>query len=56
MAEIEDLLNAGGRRAFDKLFERRILFLRGPLEDENADTMVAQMLALEGVDPEEDIF
>ena len=47
MAEIEDLLNAGGRRAFDKLFERRILFLRGPLEDENADTIVAQMLALD---------
>lgn len=47
MAEIEDLLNAGGLRAFDKLFERRILFLRGPLEDEKADTMIAQMLALD---------
>ena len=47
MAEIEDLLNAGGRRAFDKLFERRILFLRGPLEDENTDTLIAQMLALD---------
>ena len=47
MAEIEDLLNAGGRRAFDKLFERRILFLKGPLQDDNADTLVAQMLALD---------
>ena len=47
MAEIEDLLGGGGRRAFDKLFERRILFLKGPLEDENADALVAQMLALD---------
>lgn len=47
MAEIEDLLNAGGRRAFDKLFEQRILFLKGPLQDDNADTLVAQMLALD---------
>jgi ATP-dependent Clp protease protease subunit len=47
VAEIEDLLNVGGRQAFDKLFERRILFLKGPLEDENADTLIAQMLALD---------
>lgn len=47
MAEIEDLLNTGGRRAFDKLFERRILFLKGPLEDDDADTLIAQMLALD---------
>jgi ATP-dependent Clp protease protease subunit len=46
VAEIEELLG-GSRRAFDKLFERRILFLRGPLEDENADALVAQMLALD---------
>jgi ATP-dependent Clp protease protease subunit len=44
--EIEELLN-GQRSAFNKLFERRILFLKGPLEDETADTLVAQMLALD---------
>lgn len=48
MAEIEELLGGfGGRRAFDKLFERRILFLKGPLQDDNADALVAQMLALD---------
>ena len=46
MPEIEELLN-GQRNAFNKLFERRILFLKGPLEDEIADTLVAQMLALD---------
>ena len=32
---------------FRQLFERRILFLRGPLEDDRADELVAQLLALE---------
>lgn len=46
MAEIEEILG-GGRRAFDKLFDRRILFLNGPLEDDTTDKLVAQMMALD---------
>lgn len=46
MAELDDFLN-GQRRAFDRLFDKRILFMKGPLEDDVADTLVAQMLALD---------
>jgi len=35
------------QRAFTKLFERRILFLKGGIEDTVADTLVAQLLALD---------
>ncbi len=45
--EIEKMLGGGSRRAYDKLFESRILFLKGPLEDDVADNIVAQMLALD---------
>ncbi len=51
--EIEKLFG-GPRRAFDKLFESRILFLKGPLDDEATDSLVAQMLALDA-DSDEDI-
>jgi len=44
--EIEKLLG-GPRRAFDTLFDSRILFLKGPLEDDVADSLVAQLLALD---------
>jgi ATP-dependent Clp protease, protease subunit len=44
--DLEKLLG-GPRRAYDKLFEQRILFLRGPLEDENGDQLIAQLLALD---------
>jgi ATP-dependent Clp protease, protease subunit len=44
--EIENLIG-GARRATDKLFEQRILFMNGPLEDDTADKLVAQMLALD---------
>ncbi len=44
--EIQKLLG-GSRRAFDKLFESRILFLNGPLDDESTDSLVAQLLALD---------
>lgn len=46
MVEIEELLGQQ-RMAFDTLFEKRIMFLKGPLEDKSADTMIAQMLALD---------
>jgi ATP-dependent Clp protease, protease subunit len=51
--EIEQLLG-GQRRAYDKLFEQRIVFLKGPLEDVNGDQLVAQLLALDS-DSDEDI-
>lgn len=53
MPEIEDLLQ-GHSRVHQKLFEQRILFLKGPLEDDNGDLLVAQMLALD-TDSHEDI-
>ncbi|MDX1621295.1 MAG: ATP-dependent Clp protease proteolytic subunit [Nitriliruptorales bacterium] len=52
MAEIEELLS-GQKRAFDKLFDKRILFLKGPLEDDVADTIVAQLLALDAENQED---
>jgi ATP-dependent Clp protease, protease subunit len=56
VAEEEDIreLLGGQRRAYDKLFEQRILFLKGPLEDTNGDQLVAQLLALDS-DSNEDI-
>ncbi len=51
--EIEKLLG-GQRRAYDKLFEQRIVFLKGPLEDENGDQLIAQLLALDA-DSQDDI-
>lgn len=51
--EIEKLLG-GTRRAFDKLFEQRIVFLKGQIDDELTDTIVAQLLALDA-DSDEDI-
>ncbi len=47
-------LASGSMRAINKLFEQRILFLKGPLEDDNAHSLVAQMLALDE-DSHEDI-
>jgi ATP-dependent Clp protease, protease subunit len=44
--EIEKLIGQS-RRATDKLFEQRILFFNGPLEDDTSDRLVGQMLALD---------
>ena len=44
--EIEKLIG-GARQASNKLFEQRILFMNGPLEDDTADKLVAQMLSLD---------
>lgn len=44
--ELEALIGAP-RRVYDKLFEQRMLFLKGPLEDKNGDQLVAQLLALD---------
>ncbi len=54
MAEIEELLDGVQGNAFKKLFEQRVLFLKGPIEDTSADALVAQLLAL-GTESDEDI-
>lgn len=51
--DLEALIGAP-RRVYDKLFEQRKLFLKGPLEDKNGDQLVAQLLALDS-DSHEDI-
>ena len=47
-----------GERAFDiysRLLRERIIFLGTPIDDEVADSVVAQMLFLDAEDPEKDI-
>ena len=49
----------GGERAYDiysRLLEDRIIFLTGEIDDEMANTIVAQLLYLESEDPDKDIF
>ncbi len=48
-----------GERAFDifsRLLKERIIFLSGPIDDNIANLIVAQMLFLESEDPEKDIY
>lgn len=44
--DIERLLG-GPRRAFDRLFEQRILFMKGAVDEESSDQLMAQLLALD---------
>ena len=48
-----------GERAYDiysRLLKDRIIFLSGEVEDNMANTIVAQMLFLEAEDPDKDIY
>ena len=48
-----------GERAYDiysRLLKDRIIFLSGEVEDNKANTIVAQMLFLEAEDPDKDIY
>ncbi len=48
----------GGERAYDiysRLLEERIIFLGGPINDEVANVVIAQLLFLEKMDPNKDI-
>ncbi len=48
-----------GERAFDiysRLLKERIIFISGPIDDNVANLIVAQMLFLESEDPEKDIY
>lgn len=47
-----------GERAFDiysRLLKERIIFLTGPIEDQTANLVIAQLLFLESEDPKKDI-
>lgn len=46
-ADLEQLPGGLQQEAFRRLFDQRILYLKGPIEDTDADTLVAQMLALD---------
>ena len=48
-----------GERSYDiysRLLKDRIIFLKGPIEDEGASLIVAQLLFLESVDPDKDVY
>ena len=47
-----------GERSYDiysRLLKDRIIFIGGPIDDDLANIVVAQMLFLEGDDPDKDI-
>ncbi len=47
-----------GERSYDiysRLLKDRIIFIGGPIDDDTANSVVAQMLFLEGDDPDKDI-
>jgi ATP-dependent Clp protease protease subunit len=49
----------GGERAYDifsRLLKERIIFITGPIEDQMANLVVAQLLFLESEDPKKDIY
>lgn len=50
---------ANGERSYDiysRLMEDRIIFVSGEIRDDMANTIVAQLIYLEGKDPDKDIF
>ncbi len=50
--------NTYGERSYDiysRLLKDRIIFIGGPIDDDVANSVVAQMLFLEGDDPDKDI-
>ena len=50
---------SSGERSYDiysRLLEDRIIFLSGEINDQMANTIVAQLIYLEGKNPEKDIF
>jgi len=50
--------SAMGERSYDiysRLLEERIVFLTGPISDATANTVIAQLLYLQSIDPKKDI-
>ncbi len=52
--DLEELAGGIQQQAFRRLFESRILYLKGAIEDTDADALVAEMLALDA-ESDEDI-
>ncbi len=51
--------NGAGERSYDiysRLLEDRIIFLNGEIDDNVANTVIAQLIYLEGKNPDKDIF
>ncbi|MSE22266.1 ATP-dependent Clp protease proteolytic subunit, partial [Lactobacillus parabuchneri] len=51
--------SAGGERAYDiysRLLKDRIIMLSGPIEDDMANAIIAQLLFLDAQDSEKDIY
>lgn len=51
--------SAGGERSYDiysRLLEDRIIFLTGEVDDNTANIIIAQLIYLEGKNPDKDIF
>src|SRR5476649_1547749 len=51
--------SARGERAYDiysRLLKERVIFLVGPVEDYNANVIIAQLLFLESENPDKDVF
>ncbi|TDD73397.1 ATP-dependent Clp protease proteolytic subunit [Actinomadura darangshiensis] len=55
--QFEEQTNYGRKDSdpYSKLFEERIVFLGAPVDDTSANDVTAQMLALEGMDPDRPI-
>jgi ATP-dependent Clp protease protease subunit len=55
--EFQEQTNYGRKDSdpYSKLFEERIVFLGAPVDDTSANDVTAQMLALEGMDPDRPI-
>lgn len=51
--DLEELPTSLQQQAFRRLFDSRILYLRGPIEETEADALVAQMLALDATGDED---
>ncbi|MCX7957650.1 MAG: ATP-dependent Clp protease proteolytic subunit, partial [Deltaproteobacteria bacterium] len=48
-----------GERSFDifsRLLKDRVIFLGGPIDDDMANVIIAQILFLESEDPDKDIY
>ncbi len=55
---VTDRINNTDRTSdlFSRMLEDRIIFLMGPINTDMANTIIAQLLFLEGKDPDKDIF
>src|SRR5205807_7092522 len=50
-----DVVRDQGNERYNKLFEERIIFLGVQIDDASANDVIAQLIALESMDPDRDI-